>query len=69
MATKKTEEVKTEEVKAEEVKADSRSKKAIVTGKVKVDGEVVKVGTEIDVKLDEKGNLPPSLINKVQLKG
>ena len=47
----------------------NKKAKAIVTGKVKVNGEVVKVGTEIDVKLDEKGNLPPSLINKVQLKG
>jgi len=49
--------------------ANKKSPKAIVTGKVKVDGEVVKVGTEIDVKLDEKGNLPPSLVNKVKLKG
>lgn len=46
-----------------------KATKAIVTGKVKDKGEIVKVGTEINVKLDEKGNLPASLINKVQLKG
>lgn len=49
--------------------ANKKSTKAIVTGKVKVDGEVVKAGTEIEVKTDKDGNLPPSLVNKVQLKG
>lgn len=41
--------------------------KAIVIGKVKKDGELVKADSEIDVKLTDKGELPPSLINKVRL--
>lgn len=41
--------------------------KAIVIGKVKKDDELVKVDSEIDVKLTDKGELPPSLVNKVRL--
>lgn len=42
--------------------------KAIVIGKVKKeDGELVEVDSQIDVKLTDKGELPPSLINKVRL--
>lgn len=42
--------------------------KAIVIGKVKKeDGELVDVDSQIDVKLTDKGELPPSLVNKVRL--
>lgn len=41
--------------------------KAIVIGKVKKGKELVDVNSEIDVKLTDKGELPPSLVNKVRL--
>ena len=58
---------KKQEQKPEEKQEQKPSKvKAVVIGKLKRDGKIVDVGSQVDVEL-VGGELPASLVNKVKL--